>query len=82
MSRFISRKNPISAAALKRRSIGTVAVHHNGSWEDVRFTRCAGGWLRERTDIINDRAVVVSSSDVARECNHAFGCAQSWAEIY
>ena len=79
---FISRRNPIKAAALKRKPVGTTVFHHNGTWEDIKFTRIVGGWLRVRTDITSETPVVVSSSDVARECNHAFGCAQSWAEIY
>ncbi len=81
MARFISRVHPISARALKRKEIGTVVRHHNGAWEDVKFTRATGGWVREREDV-TERPEVVSSAAVAEECNHAFGCAQSWAEIY
>ena len=82
MAKFISRKNPVSARSLKRKSLGAVVVHHNGAWEDVRFTRVHGGWRRERTDVNWVRSEVVSSADVARECNHAFGCADSWAMVY
>ena len=78
---FISRRNPVKATSLKRKPVGTVAFHHNGAWEDVRFTRVVGGWRRERVDV-TERPTVVSSVDVARECNHAFGCRQSWAEVY
>ena len=82
MSRFISRKNPVSARALKRRELGTVVFHHNGRWEDVRFTRTNGGWVRERTDFVGLRPEVVTSAAVAEECNKAFGYKESWAEIY
>lgn len=81
MTRFISRRNPISARALKRKPVGTVAFHHNGSYEDVRFTRVVGGWARERVDI-SEQPTVVSSAVVANECNHAFGYRESWAEVY
>lgn len=43
MAKFVSRKNPVSVRALKRRPIGSVVVHHNGAWEDVKFTRVEGG---------------------------------------
>ena len=79
MAKFISRRRPVSARALKRKSAGTVVFHHNGRWEDTRFTRIAGGWLRE-SDFAG--CSVVTSADVARECNMALGCAQSWAEVY
>ena len=79
---FISRRNPITARALKRRPHGTIAFHHNGRWEDVKFSRVVGGWLRERVDFVGIRPEVVSSADVAAECNHAFGCRDSWAEVY
>ena len=82
MTRFISRRNTITPGALKRKPLGTVIRHHNGSWEDVKFTRVEGGWIREREDIVDLRPEVVSSVSVADECNHAFGCAQSWAEVY
>ena len=78
---FISRRNPVSSSRIKRQPHGTVVRHHNGSWEDIKFTRIAGGWVREREDV-TDRPTVVTSADVARECNCAFGDATSWAEIY
>ena len=81
MARFVSHKNPISASALKRRSIGTVIRHHS-EWEDVEFTRTNGGWLRKCLDFTGLSPVVVSSADVAAECNKAIGCRQSWAEVY
>ena len=80
--RFISRRNPVSASSLKRREIGTVVFHHNGTWEDVKFTRVVGGWRRERTDVNWVESEVVTSADVARECNMAFGYRESWARIY
>ena len=82
MARFVSRNNTISARTLKRRPLGTVVVHHNGRWEDVRFTRVHGGCKREREDFNGLRPEVVSSAEVAHECNHAFGCAESWARVY
>ena len=82
MAKYISRKNPVSARSLKRRSIGAVVVHHNGRWEDVRYERVHGGWRRERTDFVGLRPEVVSSSTVARECNKALGCSDSWAKVY
>lgn len=82
MAKFVSRVNPVSARSLKRRSIGAVVRHHNGRWEDVRFTRVHGGWLREREDFTGLRPEVVSSSVVADECNRSVGCADSWARIY
>ena len=82
MARYISRRNPISAVSLKRKPIGAVVRHHNGRWEDVEFTRVSGGWLRERVDFSGSTAVIVSSVAVADECNRAFGCADSWAEVY
>lgn len=83
MARYISRRHPIASNALKRRTIGTVVVHHN-SWEDVRFTRVRGGWLREREDFVGIRPEpeVVSSAAVAAECNRSVGCKESWAKIY
>ena len=80
MAKFVSSKNPVSARTLKRRSIGAVVRRHG--YEDVRFTRVAGGWHREREDVTSERPVVVSSADVARECNSAVGCAESWAKVY
>ena len=82
MAKFVSRVNPVSARSLKRKPAGSVVVHHNGNWEDVRFTRVNGGWRRERVDFTGLRPEVVSSSVVADECNHAFGCADSWAKVY
>ena len=82
MAKFISRKNPVAARALKRRENGTVVVHHNGSWEDIHFTRVSGGWRRERVDFFGLTTMIVSSADVARECNMALGCQESWARIY
>ena len=82
MTRFISRRRPVSARALKRKETGTVIFHHNGRWEDVRFTRVSGGWKRERVDITGERPEVVTSAAVAEECNKAFGYKESWAEIY
>ena len=81
MAKFISRRNPVSVASLKRRSLGTVVRHHNGRWEDVEFVRVHGGWLRSRVDVTSEPSVV-SSAVVANECNHAFGCRESWAEVY
>lgn len=82
MAKYISRRNTISARALKRRPIGSVVFHHNGRWEDVEFTRVEGGWLRERTDFTGLRPTVVSSAAVADECNRAIGCKESWAKVY
>ena len=82
MAKFVSHKNPISVRALKRRSIGTVVVHHNGNWEDVKFTRVVGGWLRERTDVNWVKSEVVSSNAVAAEVNSSVGCKESWAKVY
>ena len=82
MAKFVSRSNPVSVRALKRKPLGNVAVHHNGRWEDVKFTRVAGGWLREREDFAGLRPEVVSSAAVAAECNRAVGCADSWAKVY
>ena len=80
MARFVSSRNPVSINALKRLEHGQVVFRHGGS-EDVRFTRVAGGWKRERMDV-NESPSVVSSSDVAKECNMAFGCRESWAKVY
>lgn len=80
MTRFISRKNTISVRALKRRENGTTVVHHS-EWETVRFTRTNGGWVRVRTDFTG-LPEVVSSAQVAAECNRAIGCRESWAEVY
>ena len=82
MSRFVSCRAPVSVSSLKRRPHGTVVRRHNGNWEDVKFTRVAGGWLREREDFTGLSPVVVTSADVARECNTAVGCTHSWAKVY
>lgn len=81
MARFVSSKNPIAPHALKRRANGTVIARHYGR-EDVRFTRMMGGWRRERTDVTSEAPKIVSSGDVARECNTAVGCKSSWARVY
>lgn len=80
MAKFVSQKNPVSIRALKRKDAGSVVVCH-GAREDVRFTRMAGGYKRERMDV-TERPTVVSSADVARECNSAVGCKSSWARVY
>ena len=82
MAKYVSRVNPISVRSLKRRVVGAVVRHHNGSWEDVRFTRVHGGWLREREDFSGLRPEVVTSAAVAAECNRSVGCAESWAKVY
>ena len=82
MAKFVSRNNTISARALKRRPCGAVVRHHNGRYEDVRFTRVVGGWLREREDFAGLRPEVVTSAAVADECNSAMGCRESWAKVY
>ena len=82
MAKFVSHRNPVSVRALKRRPLGAVVRHHNGNWEDVRFVRVVGGWLREREDFVGLRPEVVSSADVARECNRSVGCRESWAKVY
>ena len=81
MTRFVSSRNVVSVRSLKRKPIGSVVRHHS-KWEDVKFTRTNGGWLREREDFTGLSPVVVSSADVARECNSAVGCADSWARVY
>ena len=80
MAKFVSQKNPVSVASLKRRELGAVVRRHG--YEDVKFVRVAGGWKREREDFTGLRPVVVSSADVARECNSAVGCKESWAKVY
>ena len=82
MARFVSRVNPVSVRALKRKSVGSVVRHHNGHWETVKFTRVPGGWRREREDFTGLRPTVVSSAAVAAECNRAYGCKESWARVY
>ena len=81
MAKYISRRAPVSDRALKRRPLGAVVTRHGGR-EDVRFTRVHGGWLREREDFNGLRPEVVTSADVARECNSAVGCKESWARVY
>ena len=81
MAKYVSRSNPVSVASLKRRALGAVVRHHS-AWEDVLFTRVHGGWLREREDFVGLRPEVVSSVAVARECNGAVGCKESWARVY
>ena len=81
MSRFVSSRNTISAKALKRRPLGSV-VRRYSAWESVNFTRVHGGWIRERKDFTGLSPEVVSSTDVARECNTSMGCRESWARVY
>ena len=80
MAKFVSRSNPSSVRALKRKPAGSVVVRHGGR-EDVKFTRVPGGWLRSRTDV-TETPVVVNSAAVAAECNSAVGCRESWAKVY
>ena len=82
MAKFVSRFNPVSVRSLKRKPLGSVVRHHNGRWEDVKFVRVHGGWLREREDFSGLRPEVVSSAAVAAECNTAVGCKESWAKVY
>ena len=81
MAKFVSRSNTISTRALKRRSLGAVVLRHYGR-VDIKFTRVNGGWKREREDVTSERPTVVTSATVARECNTAVGCADSWAKVY
>lgn len=81
MAKFISRRNPVSVASLKRRPLGAV-VRRYSSEETVKFTRVTGGWLRSREDFSGLSPEVVSSAAVAAECNGAVGCASSWARVY
>ena len=81
MAKYVSSNNKVSARTLKRKSLGAVVLRHGGR-EDVRFTRVKGGWLRSRTDVTSERQTVVSSAAVARECNSAVGCKESWAKVY
>ena len=82
MARFVSQKNPISVSSLKRKPAGSVVIRHHGKWEDIKFTRITGGWIRERTDVTSEKSIVVSSAEVANECNTAVGCKESWARVY
>ena len=81
MARFVSSKNPVSSKALKRKPIGAVVTRHGGR-EDIKFTRVEGGWIRSRMDVTSERPELVSSADVASECNTAVGCRESWAKVY
>ena len=82
MARYVSSRNTVSVRALKRKSLGSVVRHHS-EWEDTRFTRVHGGWLKEREDFVGiSPAEIVSSAAVAHECNRAVGCKESWARIY
>ena len=81
MAKYISRRAPVSTRSLKRRASGAVVRRHGGR-ETVKFTRVTGGWRREREDFSGLSPEVVSSAAVAAECNHAFGCAESWAKVY
>ena len=81
MAKYVSSRNTISARALKRKTAGSVVVLHYGR-VDIKFARVHGGWLRSRTDVTSERSDVVSSAVVADECNHAVGCADSWAKVY
>ena len=81
MAKFVSSRNPISAKALKRKPIGSLSIIRSG-YEDINFTRIKGGWIRVRTDITSETPFVVSSVEVARECNKVIGCRESWAKVY
>ena len=81
MAKFVSRNNPISVNTIKRKPLGSVIIYHGGR-EDAHFTRIKGGWIRVRTDITSETPFVVSSADVANECNSAMGCKESWARVY
>ena len=81
MAKFVSQSNPVSMHALKRKPVGNVVLLHGGR-EDVRFTRVVGGWLRSRVDVTSEHPELVSSSDVANECNTVMGCKESWAKVY
>ena len=80
MAKFVSQKNPVSFRSLKRKPAGSVVVRKSG-YEDVKFVRVHGGWLRSRTDV-RESTYVVSSVAVADECNSAVGCKSSWAKVY
>ena len=81
MAKYVSSRNPVSVNTIKRKPHGSVIIYH-GVCEDVKFTRINGGWIRVRTDITSDRQTVVSSAEVANECNTAIGCKESWAKVY
>ena len=82
MAKFVSSRKPISANTLKRKPTGSVVIRHHGNWEDVKFVRVNGGWLRLRVDVTSEHPSVVSSAEVARECNGAVGCKEPWAKVY
>ena len=79
MAKYVSSHNPVSTRSLKRKPVGSVVRRHG--YEDVKFTRTHGGWVREREDA-SVRAEVVTSAAVAAECNCARGCRESWAKVY
>lgn len=82
MARYVSRVNPVSAASLKRKPVGTVVVHR-WTYGEARFTRVRGGWLYENEDSVWVRpAEIIPSTDVANVCNRALGCKENWARIY
>ena len=81
MAKYVSSRNPVSVNTLKRKPLGAVVTRHGGR-EDVKFVRVEGGWLRERTDVTSEKPSVVTSADVANECNTALGCKESWAKVY
>lgn len=82
MAKYVSSRNPVSVASLKRKPKGSVIVHH-WTYGEAHFTRVEGGWLCEREDSVwVSPAEVVSSADVAEECNKALGCKESWARVY
>ena len=81
MAKYVSSRNPVSMRVLKRKPAGSVVVRHGGR-EDIKFTRITGGWLRERTDVTSEHPELVNSAEVARECNGAVGCRESWAKVY
>ena len=81
MAKFVSSRNPVSSKTLKRKPIGSVAIIRSG-YEDINFTRVEGGWVRSRTDVTSEKPTVVTSSNVARECNKVIGCKESWAKVY
>ena len=81
MAKFVSSKNPVSVRSLKRRSAGAVVRRHS-AWEDTKFVRVHGGWVREREDFNGLRPEVVTSAAVAAECNSSVGCSESWAKVY
>ena len=81
MAKYVSRNNTISVRSLKRRELGAVVRHHS-RWEDTKFVRVHGGWLRSREDFSGLRPEVVTSAAVAAECNRSVGCRESWAKVY